>query len=246
MTNSTPPTIASTTIETALSQFSSSILIAKTGTDIGIENFNIYEPNDENYQVAFDELRTTAQNLLTTPIATLNTESSGEEVIVGLGFRQSTAGQGSLFVLFSLLALAESLVIERNRGTLQRLYTLPTPKITIILGKILGAFLFGLIQFTVFIIVGAFFGVDWGNDPLALAILVASYCFMGTALGLALATLVKTSNQAAGLTTLLALTLAPLGGAWWPLDIVPDFMRIIGHISPIAWVMDGFQRITVL
>ena len=40
---------------------------------------------------------------------------------------------------------------------------------------------------------------------------------------------------------LMGLILAPLGGAWWPLDIVPEFMRIAGHLSPIAWAMDGFK-----
>jgi ABC-2 type transport system permease protein len=40
----------------------------------------------------------------------------------------------------------------------------------------------------------------------------------------------------------MGMTLAPLGGAWWPLEIVPDFMKTIGHLSPIAWAMDAFQE----
>ncbi|MCA9910101.1 MAG: ABC transporter permease, partial [Anaerolineae bacterium] len=38
-------------------------------------------------------------------------------------------------------------------------------------------------------------------------------------------------------------TLAPLGGAWWPLEIVPDWMRTIGHISPVAWAMDSYSSL---
>ena len=41
----------------------------------------------------------------------------------------------------------------------------------------------------------------------------------------------------------MGLTLAPLGGAWWPLEIVPDFMQKVGYISPIAWTMDGFTEL---
>ena len=66
---------------------------------------------------------------------------------------------------------------------------------------------------------------------------------ISTALALALTTLLKNENQAAGITLFLALTLAPLGGAWWPLDIVPNWMRGIGHLSPVAWVMDGFRSL---
>jgi ABC-2 type transport system permease protein len=49
--------------------------------------------------------------------------------------------------------------------------------------------------------------------------------------------------QASGLGLLLSLILAPLGGAWWPLEIVPDFMRLVGHLSPVAWAMDGFNAL---
>jgi ABC-2 type transport system permease protein len=40
-----------------------------------------------------------------------------------------------------------------------------------------------------------------------------------------------------------AITLAGLGGAWIPLWIMPDFMRTIGHFSPVAWAMDGFNAL---
>jgi ABC-2 type transport system permease protein len=64
-----------------------------------------------------------------------------------------------------------------------------------------------------------------------------------TALALAVTTLLTNPAQAEGITLFMSLTLAPLGGAWWPLDIVPEWMRIIGHISPVAWVMDGFHSL---
>ena len=40
-----------------------------------------------------------------------------------------------------------------------------------------------------------------------------------------------------------SLTLTPLGGAWWPMMIVPDWMRIVGHISPVAWAMDAYTEL---
>lgn len=42
---------------------------------------------------------------------------------------------------------------------------------------------------------------------------------------------------------LLTFTLAPLGGSWWPLEVVPHWILIVGHISPVAWVMDGFHSL---
>ena len=150
---------------------------------------------------------------------------------------------GSMFVLFSLLSLSQFLVEERTQGTLQRLFTLPTAKANIVVGKILGAFMFGVIQFLFFVLVGVILGMNWGKDPIAVVALIMAFCMAGTALGFLLATFVRTVAQAGNMITLFGLMLAPLGGAWWPLSIVPDFMRVIGHISPIAWMMDGFQEL---
>ena len=53
--------------------------------------------------------------------------------------------------------------------------------------------------------------------------------------------LLRNEVQANGVALLLSITLAPLGGAWWPMEIVPEFMRIAGHVSPVAWAMDSFR-----
>lgn len=223
-------TLANTTVNSAISQFSTSLAVARAGVAADPE-------------ADFEALRVQALAALQNPPALVQHESSDSEVSVGFGARQSVPGQGSMFVLFSLLILGQFIVQEREQGTLQRLLTVPVPRAYIVLGKILGAFLFGVFQFSVFILFGAYLGIDWGGSPLGVAILVIAYCLAGTALGFMLGTLVKTSVQAANIGTMVGLTLAPLGGAWWPLSIVPEFMRTIGHISPIAWLMDGFQEL---
>jgi ABC-2 type transport system permease protein len=75
-------------------------------------------------------------------------------------------------------------------------------------------------------------------------LLVIVYTLTVTALTFAVGPGLKTPAQASGLGLLLTLTLAPLGGAWWPMEISPKFMQVIGHISPIAWAMDGFTALT--
>ncbi|MEN8098508.1 MAG: ABC transporter permease, partial [Chloroflexota bacterium] len=43
----------------------------------------------------------------------------------------------------------------------------------------------------------------------------------------------------------IAMAMAALGGAWWPLLITPKFMQTFGHFFPSAWAMDAFQDIIV-
>ena len=235
-------TVASTAVESVVTQMSSSLAIASEGVAVVEESFGGFV-DDAARQAAFETLRTDANASLESPPAQVVTESSGEELIVGVGSQQSVPGMGSMFVLFSLLTLSQFMVEERTQGTLQRLFTMPTHKANIVIGKILGAFLYGVLQFSIFILFGMMLGINWGGSPLAVAVLVAAFSLAGTAIGFLLSTFVRSVEQAAYMITFGGLILAPLGGAWWPLTIVPDFMRTVGHISPIAWVMDGFQEL---
>jgi ABC-2 type transport system permease protein len=36
-----------------------------------------------------------------------------------------------------------------------------------------------------------------------------------------------------------------LGGAWFPLEITGKTFSTIGHLTPLAWAIDGFQNILV-
>ncbi|MBZ0283794.1 MAG: ABC transporter permease [Anaerolineae bacterium] len=158
-----------------------------------------------------------------------------------VGFGQSFPGMATMFVLFFVLLGAVNLTRERKNWTLQRLVTMPLSRGQLLGGKILAYFLMGILQYTAIFAVGRIAGLNLGNDLFALAVVMVAFTLCATALSFVVSTFVKTEMQAATMLNLLGLTLAPLGGAWWPLDIVPEFMKVIGHISPIAWAMDAFK-----
>jgi ABC-2 type transport system permease protein len=39
--------------------------------------------------------------------------------------------------------------------------------------------------------------------------------------------------------------LSGLGGAWVPLEFTNETFQTIGHFTPLAWAMDGFQNIII-
>jgi len=168
------------------------------------------------------------------------------------GFGQSVPGMATMFVTFFVLLSSVNIIRERKNWTIQRLITMPVSRPQILAGKILMYFLLGMIQFTAMFAFGvlvtkllslfnpAATTLHLGNDIVALIAIMVSFSLCMTAFGFAIGTFIKSEMQGAAMLNLLGLTLAPLGGAWWPLDIVPDFMRVIGHLSPIAWAMDGF------
>lgn len=166
----------------------------------------------------------------------------GASLRQGLG--QSVPGMGTMFVLMNIFGGMAALIVERQQWTLQRLAMMPITRSALLAGKILARFCLGLLQFLVVFIVGGLFRMNFGKDPIALLLLVIVYSLSVTALSFAVGAGLKNPDQASGLGLLLTLTLAPIGGAWWPMDVSPKFMQIIGHISPIAWAMDGFTALT--
>ena len=159
------------------------------------------------------------------------------------GFGQSVPGMGSMFALFTVLGGMGTLVGEKKQWTLQRLATMPVSRAQLLGGKILSRFSLGALQYGVVFAIGIVTGINFGRDLVALVLVILTFTLTCTALSFALGSFLKNEQQAAGMTNLLGLTLAPLGGAWWPLELVPDFMRTVGHVSPVAWAMDSYTSL---
>lgn len=183
------------------------------------------------------------------PVTVAVTEAARTDPDFLVGIQQSVPGMGGMYVMFLVLAGAGTLVQERRLWTLQRLAAAPVTKADIILGKLLARFVLGMGQFAVAFGVGLIFGrilgVSFGNNPLALIVLMVAFALCVSTLTLLLATFVKSEAQAGSLVTLVTLILAPLGGAWWSLDFefIPEFMRTISNLSPFKWMIDGFRNV---
>jgi linearmycin/streptolysin S transport system permease protein len=159
------------------------------------------------------------------------------------GFSQSIPGIATMYVMANVMIGAIILITERKQWTLQRLIMMPISRGEVIGGKMLGRFVTGMIQYAILFAFGFMLGVRYGNSPLAILLVMVVFTLCSTAIALLLATFVTTEQQAGVALNLVILTLAPLGGAWWPLEIMPQWMQTIGHISPIAWAMEGFRAV---
>lgn len=183
------------------------------------------------------------------PVTIAVTEAERLDPDFLVGIQQSVPGMGGMYVMFLVLGGAGTLVQERRLWTLQRLAAAPVTKADIILGKLLARFVLGMGQFAVAFGVGLIFGrilnVSFGNNPLALVVIMVAFALCVSTLTLLLATFVRSEAQAGSLVTLVTLVLAPLGGAWWSLDFefIPEFMRTISHLSPFKWMIDGFRNV---
>jgi ABC-2 type transport system permease protein len=196
-------------------------------------------------QSYFDTALERAQSLQAdAPITLVREQATRAEEGVALGAAQSSPGQLVTFALITLMGISTALVYERTVGTLRRLMSAPISKLSILIGKMLGYYLVGIVQMTLLIVVGqVVFGVNWGRSPLALVLVILSFGLAAVSIGLFIATLARTSEQANQMATATAMLIAAVGGAWWPLEIVGEPLRSVAYLLPTAWAMDGLQGI---
>ena len=150
------------------------------------------------------------------------------------------------FAIAGLLTAAQVIVTERKSRTLQRLLTTETRRIHILIGHFLAIFSLVFTQFIILISFGQFIlKVDYLRVPAATLLVAFSAALCISALGLLIGVLAKTEEQAISFSLIPMFVLSGLGGAWVPLEVTGETFRTIGHVSPVAWAMDGFKNISV-
>lgn len=162
------------------------------------------------------------------------------------GFQQYSMGFTLMFMLFMGLGTAGGFLEDREQGTFARLLMTPTRRPALVIGKVLGVYVTVLLQALIMVGVGAFvFRVPWGDDPLAVVMLVASFGLAATGLGVMVSTIVRSRGQMSAVTAAGATALSMLGGCYWPLDIVNPTMRTIANLTPTGWAMQGLTDVVV-
>lgn len=149
--------------------------------------------------------------------------------------------QGLIWGLISVAAsFGLSLVVERKEGTLRRLRAAPLRRRQILGGKALACGLAVLGLMVAMLIFGLFFGVRAERPELLLAVLPAT-ALAFTGLMLLVSVLGKTERAAAGIGWSLLMLLAMIGGGMVPLFYMPEWMRVLGHASPVKWAILAFE-----
>ena len=153
-------------------------------------------------------------------------------------------GYLTMFVFFAAALSAEAIARERQTHTLERLMSNGTRRESIILGKFIGAVYRGVMQLVVMWTVGIFaFRIDLGVSPIAVVLLSILMALAAAAFGVLLASFVRDVKTATTAGVLVSLTLAPLGGSWWPLFITPQWMQSLAKLTPHGWANGGFNKL---
>lgn len=164
----------------------------------------------------------------------------------GNPYNQTSPGILVQFAIFGLITSAQILVIERKTRTLQRLVTTAMSPWQIIAGHLLAMFALGFAQTVLLVVFGqAVLNVDYLREPLGTLLVAVALSLWVASMGLLIGVLAKKEEQVVLLSLIAMFVFTSLGGAWFPLEGVGKAFAILGHLTPAAWAMDGFQNLLI-
>jgi ABC-2 type transport system permease protein len=178
-------------------------------------------------------------SLLVGPSATSLLEDYGGDyfafVLIGLAF--------SGYFGVGLRSFASNLRDAQTTGTLEAMLLTPTRLSTIILSSGLYDYGYTTIQVIVYLVLGAFlFGAQLnGNVPVALLVLALTIVAM-TSMGIIAASFIMVLKRGDPVTWIFNSTSLLLGGVYYPVQILPDWLQSLSLLLPITYSLEAMRQ----
>lgn len=207
------------------------------------ELLNTVEAQDEK-----DKLEEVWDTALTNPIFTVEQENfrNKESKVIDTQL-QGIFGFSLFFVIYTIAFNVIHILEEKEDRIWNRMIVSSVKKWEIYAGNLIYSFLMGYVQVVLVFITFHFgAGVDFYGGFVKTLIILIPYVLAIVSLCMLLAGISKTTRQFNALVPLFSVSLAMLGGAYWPIEIVSsDFMLMLSNISPLLYGMEALKGATI-
>ncbi|MEZ4863809.1 MAG: ABC transporter permease [Caldilineaceae bacterium] len=175
------------------------------------------------------------------PLDKLQADEPFARILVVVG-----SAQAVFFALFTGVFGILGIYDERRQGTLQRMLVSPTPKLLILLGKLVGNLLvvavqLALLMLALTVVASLVLGAPlfiWGNNILAWLAILAALALCTSGVGVFLVGVARTPEQVRLVGPMVNMALGVLGGAFG-FQLPEAFSRL----SLIYWGVDALERL---
>jgi len=131
--------------------------------------------------------------------------------------------------------------LEKQTGTFERLLAAPISFFTLILGKALAGFFFGLVLATAMLIpLTIFSGISVAN-PVLFFVAVAFSSLTFSALGVLVSAYAKWVPEAQMLDNFIRFPMAFLSGIFFPLGAVPAQVQFVARLLPLTYSVEALR-----
>ncbi len=162
-------------------------------------------------------------------------------------FDQIAPGYATMFVIFGLQTVVLTIIADRTKGTMRRLAVMPLPRWAYMTGKMTAQFIISFFQVSIMLAVAKFFfkaNINADNF-LGIFLMVVTLSFAATALGMLLVSVFKSDKAVQPAITLVALIGSMVGGAFFPLWLMPSWIQNVSKVFINSWAMSGFNDLMI-
>lgn len=156
-------------------------------------------------------------------------------------FEELVLGLIAMTILFSTTA-AEAVVInfELRLGSLERLLLAPVSLPAVLLGKVLGGAIFGLMM-TIVVTMGSVLILGLHPNLLYLVLIIVPSLLVFSSLGALLCVLVKEVFEAQTLLNLPRFLMIFLSGVVYPVSAMPMLLQYLAYVMPLTYTARGLR-----
>ncbi len=156
-------------------------------------------------------------------------------------FAELVPGLLAMTIIFSTTA-AEAVVInfELRLGTLERLLLTPLSMTSVLLGKVLGGFLFGLMM-TAIVAAGAILYLGLQPDIVGLALISLISLMVFSSMGALFSLSVREVFEAQTLLNLPRFLMVFLCGVVYPVSALPEGLQLFSRLLPLTYTVQGLK-----
>ncbi len=157
-------------------------------------------------------------------------------------FEDLIPGLIAMTILFSTTA-AEAVVInfELKLGSLERLLLAPISIASVLIGKVLGGFIFGLLM-TIIVTSVSILYLGLHPNILALAAIAIPSLLVFSSMGAFFSVAVKEVFEAQTLLNLPRFIMIFLCGVVYPISAMPGWLQYLARLLPLTYTVDGLRR----
>jgi len=144
----------------------------------------------------------------------------------------------------ALTAISNNILFGMYTGTLEAMLATSTSLSTIVFSSVLYQFCSALVEIAIYLAFGfGFFGVALGQADLPATLLVLLLTLLAhLPLGILAAAFILVFKQGDPVTSILGSLSGLLGGVYFPVAILPDWVQIFSRFLPLTYSLEGLRQ----
>lgn len=163
----------------------------------------------------------------------------------GEAIAQIVPGYTVMFVFFIMITMVQSFLRDRDSGMITRLKGTAMGPIQYLIGMWIPNIGILLIQSVMMLGFGHLvYGLPIAN-VFATSLLIIALAICATGLGLFLSMIVSSLNMGVAVVQVVAMGGAILGGLWFPWEMLPKAVQVIGNFTPQYWAHTALKDVVV-